>query len=189
MGVLNKLGSASKKVVTGPVGYAKRLMGIDHAKENLSWMATWAKAMLPSSIKKGRIETFERAMARQGVSEEELDKIYTNYVLKFWIGGMMLALGLAVAINYVIAGSHMVIFPTLGFSAICLSQMFIGSFRARQLGRREFSDVSEWLANPSSWVPTSFIIPPPPRGAVGLAKGPAKNVAQKSAMRDKRPGE
>lgn len=189
MGVFNKLGSASKKVVTAPVGFAKRLMGIEHAKENLSWMATWGKAFLPSSIKKGRIETFERAMARQGVSEDALDRIYTNYVLKFWIGAMMLALGVAIAVSYAANGSPMVMFPAMGFGALCLSQMFIGSFRARQLGRREFSDVSEWLADPSSWIPTSFALPPSAAAKPSLKKAPAALPPKKAAMRDKRPGE
>ena len=45
------------------------------------------------------------------------------------------------------------------FAAICLAQMFAGSFRAYQLSIRRFCDVSEWLVNKSAWIPFAFELP------------------------------
>lgn len=163
MSFWTKMGGAGKRVVGSPVEGAKKLLAVEQIKENFGWMKSAAGTLMPSSVKRGRVETFERAMERQRVSHEDLDKFYTNYVLKFWISTILLATGWMVAILYLLDKQWLVLFPIVGFSAICLSQMFVASFRAYQLTNRKFCDVSEWIANRSAWVPWSFELPPPPK--------------------------
>ena len=163
MSLWSKISGAGKRAVNAPVDGAKKLLGVEQARENLNWMGAIAKTLLPSSIKAGRIETFEHAMERQGVGEVELDRIYTNHVLRFWICSMFLLAGWAVGVSYLVGGQWLALFPLMGFTAICLSQMFSASFRAYQLASRKFCDVAEWLGRRSAWVPTSFDLPPAPR--------------------------
>ena len=101
-------------------------------------------------------------MNRKEVTSEDLDRIYTNHVLRFWISLLMLFTGLAVCLSYWLAGNFMSILPMTGFAAVCLSQMFSGSFRAHQLASRRFCDVSEWLARREVWIPRGFSLPSPP---------------------------
>lgn len=156
MGLWKKVGGLGGKVTGG----AKKIIGLDQAKENLTWMASIGRTLLPSSIKAGRVETFEHAMQRQGVGEEDLEKIYLNHVLKFWICVIMLFVGWGVALSYVLSGHWVALLPALGFTAICFSQMFVASFRAHQIGQRKFCDVSEWLGDIGLWVPATFSLPP-----------------------------
>ena len=160
MGMWSKIGGAGKKMANAPVDKAKKLMAIEEAKQNWNWMTTVAKTLMPGSVKAGRIETFERAMERQNVSAEDLERIYTNHVLRFWISGFMLLCGWLVTASYAWSGHWLALLPALGFSAICGSQMFVGSFRAHQVATRKFCDVSEWVANRDAWVPLAFELPP-----------------------------
>ena len=157
----NKIGGLGKRVVKAPVTQARKLLAVDEARENYNWISKLAKSLMPGSVKVGRIETFDRAMERQSVTTEDLEKIYTNHVLRFWISFIMLATGLAIAVKFAIEGQFLVLLPSLGFSAICLSQMFSGSFRAYQIAMRRFCDVSDWVANRSVWIPTTFDLPSP----------------------------
>lgn len=176
MSIWSKFTGAGKKVVGSPISGAKKLLGVDQARENLTWMATIAKTLLPSSIKPGRVETFEQAMARQGVSGEDLDRIYTNHALKFWICVILLITGWGVGVGYLMQSQWLALLPLTGFTAICLSQMFAASFRAHQLAQRKFCDVAEWLIRKDAWVPRGFDLPPAPRrpGSKLSAKPPAK---------------
>jgi hypothetical protein len=181
MGFWSKVGGTGKKAAMAPVNHAKKLMGIDQARENLGWMAGLARGLLPSSVKLGRVETFEHAMARQDVTSEDLSRIFTNHVLRFWICAIMLLTGLAIGLNYMLAGSLISILPVIGFSAVCLSQMFAGSFRAYEIACRRFCDVGEWLSKPEVWVPLSFSIPDasaPKKTGAGLVVAPVKPTSK-----------
>jgi hypothetical protein len=164
MGIMKKAGGLGKRLVTSPFRMAKGLVGVDQARENWRWITSLAGALRPGDPNGARVETFEHAMRRQGATEKDLEKIYTNHVLRFWICSLLLLVGVGVVVSYVFSGHALALFPGVGFVAICLSQMFSASFRARQLARRRFCDVSEWLADSSSWVPLSFNLPPAPKG-------------------------
>ena len=178
MSLWSKISGAGKRTVNAPIDSAKKLLGIDQARENLTWMGAIAKTLLPSSVKAGRIETFEHAMYRQGVSEVELDKIYTNHFLRFWISATLMLAGWIVGGSYLFGGQWLALFPLIGFSAICFSQMFSASFRAYQVGSRRFCDVAEWLARREVWVLTSYDLPPAPsRKSSTLAVVPTKTTS------------
>ena len=163
MGIMKKVGGLGRRAATAPFRAAKKLVGVDHARDNWRWIISLAGSLSPSSVKTGRVETFERAMERQGVGEEQLRKIYANHVIRFWACSALLLVGLGVLATYAASGKWLALFPGLGFAAICLSQMFGASFRARQLALRRFCDVSEWVADTSSWIPKSFSLPAPPK--------------------------
>ena len=167
MGFWSKVGSLGKRAVNAPIERTKKMVGYESAKENFGWIGRLGRSLMPSSLKAGRVETFEHAMARQSVTDDDLDRIYTNHVLRFWICAIMLVTGLAVGLHYLMNGQKLIILPVIGFSAICLSQMFSGSFRAYQLANRKFCDVSEWMSRRDVWVPFTFDLPKAPARKTG----------------------
>lgn len=184
MGLWSKITGAGKKAAMAPVGSAKKLIGYDEALANAGWIGGLFKGLMPSSIRAGRIETFDHAMARLKVTSENQSRIYTNYVFRFWIFSAFSVIGLALGARYALAGSLISFLPVAGFEAVCLSQIFVGSFRAYQIANRRFCDVSEWLGRAGSWVPQGFSLPPAPqpkRGGTGLVAAPPSKPAGKPA--------
>lgn len=176
MGFWSKISGVGKRAVSAPVEGAKKIVGVEAAKENFNWIARLAKGLLPSSARAGRVETFDHALQRQGVAESDLDRLYSNHVLRFWIGAIMLIAGWIVTLTYVFSGDFVALLPALGFSALCLAIMQSGSFRAYQIANRRFCDVSDWLKNSSAWVPVSFSLPP---RKVSKSRGVAKKQSEK----------
>jgi len=160
MGFWSKMSEASKRAVSVPVDGAKKIIGIEAAKENFNWITSLAKGLLPSSVRAGRVETFDHAMQRQGVTESDLGQLYSNHVLRFWSSAIMLIAGWIVTITYIVEGDFVALLPALGFSALCLAIMQSGSFRAYQITNRRFCDVSDWFKTRSAWVPLTFKLPP-----------------------------
>ena len=173
MGLFERVGRLGKKSVNASVDQAKKVLGVRDVKENYNWILKLGKGLMPSSVKAGRVETFDAAMERQSVTLEDLERIYINHVLRFWIGCVMLVVGFVIAIKLTFNGDFFILLPIVGFSAICLSLMFSGSFRAYQISRRRFFDVSEWVKDKSAWIPASFALPKP------IEK---KNINKKSSM-------
>lgn len=160
MGLWSKISGLGKRAVSSPIDGAKKIVGVEAARENFNWISRLAKGLSPSSVRAGRVETFDHAMQRQGVTESDLDQLYSNHVLRFWIGAIMLIAGWIVTLTYVFKGDYIALLPAVGFSALCIAIMQSGSFRAYQIANRRFCDVSDWLKNRSAWVPFSFNLPP-----------------------------
>lgn len=142
----------------------KKMVNYDQAKSTWGAIQQLAAGLNPRSVRRGRVETFQSAYERLGLTEESLGKVYQNYFLKLYLSAIVGAGGtLLTGIHLAQGSSFAVVLAFFGFAAVCLSQMFSASFRMYQIRRRQLCDVKEWLKKSAEWFPTSVELPPPPK--------------------------
>lgn len=143
------------------VGGGKKMLNYEQVSSVGSWIINSAKALSPWKKKAEgvRIETFEAATERLGVSEEDLGKQYQNHVLRFYLALMLWIGGTVITGFYLARGSWLSLLPYLGFTALCGAQMFSASLWALQIRRREFLGVARWAGMKSEWFPRELELP------------------------------
>jgi hypothetical protein len=105
---------------------------------------------------KSRTETFENAVKRLNIKEENLYDSFKYYNLTFW-------LGLVLALSSLLFGGYLLLFkgniwslgPTIACISIGFAQMINGSFRTFQINKRELCSLSVWY-NSKKFFPSSF---------------------------------
>lgn len=149
-----------EKMVDG----GKKMVNYDQARSTWASIQQMAAGLNPRSVRRGRVETFQSAYDRLGLTEESLAKVYQNYFLKFYLSLMIGAGGTVLTVVNIIQGNSVAVaLAYLGFIAVCVSQMFSASFRMYQMRRRKLCDVSEWFKRGAEWFPTTPELPPPPK--------------------------
>lgn len=98
-------------------------------------------------------ETFSQAVARLGVSKEELKSIYTNYTILAWMFALCTVFCFSQIIYAFIFG-HMgnALFPTI-FGFVFSLSAFKYSFRAFQIKTRNLCSIADFLAS-KKYLPT-----------------------------------
>lgn len=147
-------GSVKDKIVNE----GKTLLGAEEAKRYGNKIIEDAKKSLnPFSVKKGREESFENAMFRMGLSEEDINQSYTNHQLRFYIGLLIFIVAIIVLIKMLIQGNLFALGPAIACMALCFSQMFDGSFRTYQIRKRQLISISEWASDYKEWWPSRLL--------------------------------
>lgn len=153
---------------------SKRMINYEQASSTWDAIKQLAGGLNPRSVRRGRVETFQSAYERLGLTEETLAKVYQNYFLKLYLSMVVGVGGTALTALYLAQGSSWAaVLAYLGFAAVCVSQMFSASFRMYQIRRRQLCDVKEWLKRRSEWLPLSVELPPAPKSkGTSLMKRP-----------------
>lgn len=103
---------------------------------------------------------FNTAMKNNNASEEEIEKIFSNFRIVFYTNVLLLVFFflafIYMAFNNKI--SPVFIIASIGFVLILLANIFRSSFRCRQISGRKFISVSTWLCNPSYWIPAKKVL-------------------------------
>lgn len=140
------------------VNEGKTLLGTEEAKRYGNKIVDDAKKSLnPFAVKQGRQESFESAMLRMGLNEEDIKQSYANHQLRFYIGLLIFIVAIIVLIKMLIAGNIFALGPAIACMALCLSQMFDGSFRTYQIRKRQLVPISEWIADYNEWWPSRLL--------------------------------
>lgn len=140
------------------VNEGKILLGTEEAKKYGSKIISDAKKSLnPLAVKKGREESFENAMLRMGLNEENIKQAYFNHQLRFYIGLLIFIVAIIVLIKMLIIGNIFALGPAIACMALCCSQMFDGSFRTYQIRKRQLVSVSEWFSDKAEWWPSNLL--------------------------------
>lgn len=153
MGLFNLLGRKKDKIV----GSSKKMLGFEEMKKNHNYISGIAKETLnPYSVKQREIrnETFENAYNRLGIDEETLGKVYSNYVLKFYISIAFIMILIAIIVNGLLAKEFLTLFSSIGVACVIISQAISGSFRASQINKRELITFKEWYSDSENWFPS-----------------------------------
>lgn len=148
-----------KKTGDKIVDSGKKMVGYEDVKDNWSMIKGWLGSLNPKSIKPGRVETFENAYERLGLTEEDLKNVYKSWFLRFYLTLFVFAIGFFSVVYFVLNDNFISLLPFIGFSAICVSQLFASSFRLYQIRSREFVEVSNWFKNKSEWLPLTIDLP------------------------------
>lgn len=103
-----------------------------------------------------RTETFENAVKRLNIKEENLYDSFKYYNLTFWLGFLLTFSSLLFG-GYLLffKGNIWAVGPTIACASIGFAQMINGSFRAFQINRRELCSLSVWYKSKNLF-PSSF---------------------------------
>lgn len=165
-----------RKIFTRGKNYGRDVVNADQIESEWKSIKDMAGAVLKPKKGEGREETFDNAMSRLGLGEDDLKSAYKFHVVRVYIFLVGLAVGLGLSIMGVYDGSWMAAAASLGFTAAMAALSFQASFRSFQIRRRELIDISFWFDNPQEWVPKSINLPPQARSKSTLpAKRPSSS--------------
>lgn len=152
----------TKKVFTRGKTYAEKVVNADEIKSTWGEMGRLAKESLLPSKGPVREETFNNAMSRLKITDQDLQQPYAFHVSRIYIFSTGLIVGLGLVLYFLIQQSWMATFACMGFSLAMAALVFQASFRSFQLQRRELVSIFFWSQHPKQWIPLSFTLPPPP---------------------------
>jgi hypothetical protein len=133
--------------------YSAKVVGAEEIRNNHQIMRDSISRLLSWRRREVREETFANAVARLKMDEATIRETQQQFVYRFYLFlGLMLVNVLFMAWS-IAEGSWASLMPGLGFFALCLSQLFIASFRAYQISRRELVGVGQWWKDPDAWWP------------------------------------
>lgn len=129
------------------------IVGAREIKENWTWIREMAAVMDPRKVKREPtvFETFEGAVARQGLDEAHLSALRRNHRLTCLIAvaGLIGAWTANLSLGLSLVG----FFPLMAFSAAMGSLYFRGAFLFSQVKARRLHAPKVWAANPKMWIP------------------------------------
>lgn len=128
-------------------GFVRKVVGGDQIQDGVEYINDLREGLKPR--RQGR-ETFENAVGRLNIREEDLYDAYKFQAFRFFLFLSLSVLALVGAAHFAIQGSF-VFLGFLGFIFIGAAQIFNASFRMMQIRYRELLPVKFWTQNPSEW--------------------------------------
>lgn len=107
----------------------------------------------------GREETFNNAVNRLNLKEEDLASAYKFHVSRLYIFIAAMAVGLFFIVSFLLKSNWFGSISCLAFLIAMTALAFQSSFRAFQISKRELVDISYWWQHPQNWVPQSLKLP------------------------------
>lgn len=134
------------------VKFMKKVMSVDEIKANAGLIKSMANAIKPS--KSNRVETFQEAVIRLNVSDEDLKANYRNNAVSFYVSFTfaLVCLG-GLFINLFQTHNTLASLSMASIMLLCLSNCFRFSFRALQIKHQNLFSPKEWLNRKKEWFP------------------------------------
>ncbi len=128
MGFFSKLGNGLKN--TG-----KAFTGYDQIKDSAGYIKDMGKKILSPKyqLEKARVETFEEALKRHGVTYEDVKVNHRNFVLNTYISLFFAVVCFVLALNYGFTGQLMATLAAISILSLCLANATKHAFRAFQI--------------------------------------------------------
>lgn len=139
--------------------YGRDVVNADQIENEWDSIKSMAGAVLKPKDGPVREETFDNAVARLNLREEDLAGSYKFHAVRVYIFTAALIVGALASVAFLFNGAWMSTLACLGFCVAMGALFFQASFRSFQIRRRELVDVSFWLENPSEWIPSSLALP------------------------------
>lgn len=109
---------------------------------------------IQSAMAPGRRESFEEAMDRQNLTDNDLNQVYNQMAIEAIVLFGMAVLGFIVGVYFgFFAGLSSSALVAFFVSFACLARAGSCSFRNYQIRHRRLGMLSQWLGNPAEWVP------------------------------------
>ena len=142
-------------------GFVKNTIGWNAIKSSADDIVKDLNVLKEQSMPKtGQNIDFETAVKKNGLDEAGLKKIYSNFKILFYSNLLLLLVYLCIT-AYMYKQHSLNIFymmASIGFLLILFTNIFRSSYRCKQISGRNFISISEWLKNPSSWIPAKEIV-------------------------------
>lgn len=154
-GVLKKVALAPVKLLnwTAKPVYMPVVNQVKESKERLKPLVEFYDPRNVKKIKENsRVETYEQAKLRRGVSEADLDRNYRNFVIISYISIIVSIVSLGFLPYNILLGRYL---PSCAwFFVFCWfgANSFKYSFRAYQIRFRKLCSCSEFLNDKENWI-------------------------------------
>lgn len=138
---------------------AKKFTGYEDTKKFSTDTKEIAGTLLSpkKAIASARNETFNEAMKRLGVNEEDLKMNYRNFAWLCWISLAFAVFLISLATYCVTQGSSLQGLAGLSIASFCLASAFKYSFRAFQIRHQNLCSVKTWYERKPDWLPNPFL--------------------------------
>lgn len=134
----------------------KKVTNYEEAKQNWSTIKDMSNKMLkPTAIEQSpNKKTFHETVLEQGLTQADLNQIYFNYSLSFYISTFFAVVCLLSGVYSAFVNASFIGF-LLGISIclVCVASMFRFSFNAFKVRHQKFCSVQDWWNNSSQWFP------------------------------------
>lgn len=152
--IIRKTANGTTRIVKNKVS---KTINAEELAKNWDNMQDFAKSNLdPRNVKKGRVETFEAAMERQSLTEEDIASSYKYYNFRFMIFSAFATLSLIFLLHGILKSQTSSCLIAVAGLLIFTSNMFNSSFRCFQIRHRALFPVKAWIQNPSEWIPENY---------------------------------
>lgn len=135
---MSKLGFIKKSVSS--------IFGYGQIKETNSMIADMGKKILSPKyqLEKSRIETFDEALKRLGVSYQDALGNHRNFVIVFYVSLIFSSICFTLAVDYMSSGNYLGLASTIAIMLVCLANCMKHSFRAYQIKVRRLCSFEEF---------------------------------------------
>lgn len=135
---------------------AKKVINYEEAKQNWNVIKDmYYKMLKPGSINNAPVKkTFHETVLEQGLTQSDLNQIYFNYAISFYISAFFAILCLSSgAYSAFVNASFIGFLLGLSIFTVCLASMFRFSFNAFKIRHQKFCSVQDWWNNSNQWFP------------------------------------
>lgn len=133
-----------------------KVINYDEAKENWGTIKDMYEKGLkvPKDNNTTTKKTFHETVIEQGLTQADLNQMYFNYAVSFYIS-MFFAIVCLISACYsaFISGSFMGFLVGLAIFFVCLSSMFRFSMDSFKIRHQKFCSLQDWWNNPNFWFP------------------------------------
>lgn len=121
--------------------------------------------------KPGRMETFQHAVMRRGLSEADLAALHRQWAVLSCLFLVFMTAAAGAGVMFLLDGSVAGALASCGALLAFLGHYIKASFRAAQLEARTLFSLPFWLRRPSLWAP-AWTLPPAPKAKPSRALVP-----------------
>jgi hypothetical protein len=143
-----------KKQKIETVNFTKKVVGYESIKETSTYIRDMGRIAFIPKHKRSvvRVETFEEAQTRLGVSDEQIADVKRTYTISFYVSFFFALACLGLTCLYFARSDIIGILSSLSIMCLCLANSFRFSFRAFQIKHRSLCSASVWC-NSKQWFP------------------------------------
>lgn len=130
-----------------------KILGFKAIKEGADFISE-SVSRLANPKKYARVETFEQAVERLGVNDDDLKQNRYNFILSFYISifFVLVCFGM-VNYNFFIASYLLGGLASFSIMLVICANAFKFSFRAYQIKKRRLGGLAEFYKTPNEWFP------------------------------------
>lgn len=149
-GFFNKNKPDEVKVVKEKFEYSKKFLGTEHLDKSHNEIKNMASVYLSPNkeIKSARVENFKQAMERNGTTPKQLENIYKNYLISFYIAISAFSFLIIFAFYQAWVGNGFIsALACLSIALLSLANAFKFSFRCFQIKYQKLCSIKDYLNN------------------------------------------
>ena len=164
-----------KKKATAGATYAGKVVNAGEIAETATTTRDMLKAFWATRKGSGRCETFQNAVQRRNLTDDDLRALHRQHAVVAHIAFFFAVMACGLGVWNFASGSLPGAFAGLG-AFLALSGMFLkAAFRAQQIERRDLFPFPDFLRAPMNWLPSW-----------SLPAAPAKRASSSSSRRQVR---